>query len=259
MNIGISMHGAKDSTSINTAYLEYVLAAGLNPILITKQSNINLMADLCDGLLLPGGVDIEPTFYMEDNLASANCSPEKDAFERKLMGEFIGRNKKIFGICRGFQLITREFLRIFEHKINSHYFYQHVNDHNHVNARNIARNVPSHNVKVSSKRLYNTKEPEKIIYVNSIHHQALVCSVAAGNVNITIDDNNKLIALGVTSFSAPKVGATEGIIIEAVDVTMGGSKLRGVQWHPEELMDTALLQSFFLNKVVENKNGTANI
>lgn len=248
MNIGISMFGAKDSTSINTAYLDYVASAGLNPILITKQSNLIETINMCHGLLLPGGVDLEPTFYKEDNFASSSCSPEKDSFERDLMGQFIGQNKKIFGICRGFQLIVREFLRLYEQLSTYHYFYQHVNDHNLVNSRNVARNIPTHGVKANVKLLYGVDAKDQTIYVNSIHHQALLC-VSPQHININVNAANRLKALAITDFSAPKVGTRESIIIEAVDVILGGTKLRGVQWHPEELMDVALLKAFFFEEV----------
>lgn len=259
MNIAISMFGAKDSTSINTAYLEYMSAAGLNPIIVTKYNNFDEIVNMCDGLLLPGGVDLEPTFYDEDNIASSGCSPEKDNFERTLMGLFIGQHKKIFGICRGFQLIVREFLRIFEKHSLHHSFYQHVNDHNLVNSRGVARNVPTHSVKANVKLLYGVNADNQAIYVNSIHHQALVC-LDAQHININVDADNKLRALAITNFSTPKIGIKESIIIEAVDVLLGGVELRGVQWHPEELMDVALLQTFFLDKkvAVGNANGAGN-
>ena len=108
--------------------------------------------------------------------------------------------------------------------------------------------------------LYQVQVPLTIaIYVNSIHHQALVC-IDAQHININVDADNKLRALAITNFSTPKIGVKESIIIEAVDVLLGGVELRGVQWHPEELMDVALLQTFFLNKkvAVGNANGTGN-
>lgn len=247
MNVGIVGFGAKEATSINTAYLAYMQAAGLNPVIITKENNLPAMVDMCEGLLLPGGVDLEPTFYGENNIASSACSPERDNFERHLLGLFIGNNKKVFGICRGFQLIVREFLRLFENNIKdlNHDFFQHINEHNLVNSRGVARNIPTHHIKANMKALYLLDSPEKNIFVNSIHHQGLVCT---GNPHILVDDNNYLKALAITDFSAPKVGTKTSIIIEAVDVKINGTLLRGVQWHPEELMDVNLLKVFFLNK-----------
>lgn len=259
MNIGIVGFGAKETMSINTAYLAYMQAAGLNPLIITKESNLPVMVDMCEGLLLPGGVDLEPTFYGENNIASSACCPERDNFERHLLGLFIGNNKKVFGICRGFQLIVREFLRLFEHNFKdlNHDFFQHINDHNLVNSRGVARNVPTHHVKANMKSLYGLNSPEKNIFVNSIHHQGLVC---VGPPHIPVDDNNYLKALAITDFSAPKIGTKTAIVIEAVDVKINGTLLRGVQWHPEEMMDVVLLKTFFIeeNKGKHKANGNGN-
>lgn len=247
MNIGVAAYSDKGSCSINTAYLKYVSDAGFNPILITKQNDMQKMVDLCDGLLLPGGVDINPTFYGENNIASSSCSPAKDDFERDLMVAFSLTHKNIFGICRGFQLIAREFLRRFPKACPNHYFYQHIQEHNLVSARGVERDVPTHSLKMNIEALYGIDAPDQELFVNSIHHQALTCSDPK-HLNIVADQNNRLRTLAVTNFYAPKLGTKETVIIEAIDVMLDGTKMRGVQWHPEELVDTQLLRTFFIDQ-----------
>ncbi|MBV5347488.1 gamma-glutamyl-gamma-aminobutyrate hydrolase family protein [bacterium] len=256
-SIAVAGHSDKESMAINSAYLDYVRESGFNPVLITKQSDLPTMVAFCDGLLLPGGVDIEPTFYREPNIASNYCSPAKDDFERKLMQMFSVGHKKIFGICRGFQLIVREFMRIHAAACDNHDFYQHVNEHNLASARSIARNVPTHSVRADMKALYDLNMQQQDIFVNSMHHQALACPDAKKMV-IIVDAHNSLKPLAITTFSAPKYNSKEVTIIEAVDVVLGGSIMRGVQWHPEELMDTSLLTTFFDKAAIGKKqdNGT---
>ena len=63
----------------------------------------------CDGLLLPGGGDLEPWRYGQKNTASRGLEPERDAAELRLTEEFAVRRKPILGICRGLQTINVSF------------------------------------------------------------------------------------------------------------------------------------------------------
>ena len=63
----------------------------------------------CAGLLLPGGGDMEPWRYGQDNLASRNLDPERDALELDLIRLFVSLGKPVLGICRGMQSINVSF------------------------------------------------------------------------------------------------------------------------------------------------------
>lgn len=60
----------------------------------------------CDALLLTGGGDVNPKVYGEDNNGSEDIKDERDEAELKLLDMFVGAKKPIFGICRGFQIIS---------------------------------------------------------------------------------------------------------------------------------------------------------
>ena len=111
MNLAIPVNiGRDEKYDINAAYPDYISDAGYNPMLVNPGNNVKLIAELLDGLVLPGGIDIDPIPYGENNWGSYYCNPKKDKFERELMWAFMTAGKPIFGICRGFQLIAREYM-----------------------------------------------------------------------------------------------------------------------------------------------------
>lgn len=93
-------------TEIHQTYTSAVYNAGGIPI-ITCDVCADDLADLCDGLLLTGGADIDPELYGEEKLNdSVHPMPERTAFEKPLFEAFLKRGKPIMGICRGSQLIN---------------------------------------------------------------------------------------------------------------------------------------------------------
>ena len=60
----------------------------------------------CAGLLLPGGGDIDPALYGQENIASVGIKPERDRRESEAFRFFLPLGKPIFGVCRGAQLIN---------------------------------------------------------------------------------------------------------------------------------------------------------
>ena len=64
-------------------------------------------AGMCDGLLLTGGMDIDPTWFGEEALNdSVELDALRDPYEFELCKAFLARKKPILAICRGFQLIN---------------------------------------------------------------------------------------------------------------------------------------------------------
>jgi putative glutamine amidotransferase len=63
--------------------------------------------DLLDGLLLAGGVDIDPATYGEQaHTETVDTVPERDRFEIALVRGAVERDLPVLGICRGMQLIN---------------------------------------------------------------------------------------------------------------------------------------------------------
>jgi putative glutamine amidotransferase len=243
---------------INAPYIKFIASAGFTPILVTPEHDMNQVVAMSDGLVLPGGVDIDPLFYGEENFSCLGSDPDKDTFEREYLRAFVGAGKPVFGICRGFQLIVREFLNNNRHLGDLAEFEQHIQGHSLAEARGISRAIPSHLVSANVRRLYG-KEPVsptsdfELLPVNSMHHQGLV--VKKDKVSRQALINGGLNVLAYTNFG--KAENAKGVIVEAVELRFTPAlKLRGVQWHPEELSlknprDLNLLKKYFNNHYAE--------
>lgn len=84
------------------AYLAALTACGLEPVLSME---LSLAAD-CDGLLLPGGADVDPGYYGQDNQGSVGIDLRRDEDELTLARQFLRAEKPILGICRGCQVLN---------------------------------------------------------------------------------------------------------------------------------------------------------
>src|SRR5438094_1948788 len=63
--------------------------------------------DLIDGLLLAGGVDVDPQFYgAERHPETKRTVPERDTIEIALARRALERDLPLLGICRGMQLLN---------------------------------------------------------------------------------------------------------------------------------------------------------
>ena len=88
------------------AYGAAIAAAGGIPMLTCEQC-AEEMAELCEGLLLSGGDDVDPELYGETILNdTVGPDPERTQFEVPLARAFLERGKPILTICRGFQLLN---------------------------------------------------------------------------------------------------------------------------------------------------------
>lgn len=63
----------------------------------------------CDGLLLPGGGDITPAFFGQQNRGSRTIDTELDILQLQTLDLFVKWKKPILGICKGLQIINVHF------------------------------------------------------------------------------------------------------------------------------------------------------
>ncbi len=81
-----------------------VLMLAPDPVLLERPAEA---LDLLDGLVLAGGVDIDPASYGEQaHPETVEIVPERDRFEIALARGAISRDLPVLGICRGMQLIN---------------------------------------------------------------------------------------------------------------------------------------------------------
>lgn len=256
MKIGIPMSKSKTQCYINQAYMDYIRDAGLSAIALTEHSDINDSINMLDGLILPGGIDIDPIYYGEDNFSSYGSDIEKDAFERTLFHAFRLTGKPVLGICRGLQLIIREYL-IFKPKLEKFMtFLQEISGHNQVNDQNLDRNAFQHFVEFLPNLLYGVKmKAVNTMPVNSMHHQGLVTNFEKNGV---IGVQGFKMAAWTTRGLTAKFRKIEKnkntVICEAFRILDWGAPILAVQWHPEELKDIELIHNFFTEKSDVNYN-----
>lgn len=251
MLLALPTSTSKNRYYLNQAYVDYVKEAGFTPFMVNPHNNPAEMADFCDGLVLPGGIDIDPVYYDEDNWSSYSVDPEKDAIERTLFWAFAHAGKPIFGICRGFQLIIREYLHVKEKAAKRLKFLQHIDHHSLASDLNIDRTTRVHRVSADCNVLYgeNYKMYQRI-YVNSMHHQCLILHHNKSQKSKQPLCSYDFTALAYTTYGRPSKDKDYDII-EAFGLTAApdwldtDSRIIAVQWHPEELRDHALLQTFF--------------
>src|SRR6476659_2321596 len=86
-------------------YERALVAVGVEPVLIHPDASISI--DGLDGLLLTGGIDLNPNLYHQDR-HSANDEPDdaRDAMEHRLLASALERDLPVLAICRGMQLFN---------------------------------------------------------------------------------------------------------------------------------------------------------
>ena len=93
----------------NQTYIRAVEAAGGVPIIIPilhDEAALRGVYILLDGLLLPGGWDVDPAYYGEAPHPSTVIMPDLDVMEFKLVQWAITDRMPILAICRGMQVLN---------------------------------------------------------------------------------------------------------------------------------------------------------
>ena len=88
-----------------SSYENYAAALEACGVSAVRSLDLTLARD-CDGLLLPGGGDADPSLYGQENCGSNPPDAERDRDELELIGQFMAQEKPILGICRGHQMIN---------------------------------------------------------------------------------------------------------------------------------------------------------
>jgi len=87
-------------------YVESVRAAGAEPVVLSNDDDPAAVLDRVDGVLLTGGLDVDPALYGEAPHATTDAAPDRDRFEIPLSREALQRGTPIFAICRGVQVLN---------------------------------------------------------------------------------------------------------------------------------------------------------
>jgi putative glutamine amidotransferase len=211
--------GLPQSVVMNQRYYVAAAAAGalpwLVPLLDDDPDTLRAVYKHLDGLLIPGGVDVDPTTFGEaPHPKLGRIDPARDRVEMTLVRWAVEDEKPVLGLCRGLQIMNvalggtlyQDLEAQMPGAIKHDYFPTYGYEREHL-AHEVTLAPPS--------RLRGLMERDRIM-VNSMHHQGV-----------------KLLAPSlVASGTAP-----DGLI-EAAE-SPNGHFFVGVQWHPEvfELTD----------------------
>lgn len=239
MNIGITLAESKTQYFLNKAYIDYIVEAGHQPIVIAPSAK---KLPEIDALIMPGGTDVDPIYYGFNNQASQKTYPTRDKYEREIFHAYRQENIPIFGICRGFQLMFLEYQR--EHKTPNLKFLHHVREHDQ-KLKEIERGNHYHFVNGIRSLLYMGEDNEKIrIPVNSLHHQGILFGLKTNEKVKDCLEQKDLTVAAWTNKVNVKSNFTIELVCEAYQINNWGGPIFAVQWHPEELKDYDLLNNF---------------
>lgn len=208
-------------------YTNAVLAAGGLPVMIPLtlgDTDLLELLDQLDGLLLPGGGDIDPQVYggNRDNAAVYGVDNNRDRVELLLAKQAVEQEKPLLAICRGHQVLNVALGGSLWEDV----FELMPNAQKHAYFHGYARDLISHDVRICEDSRLNSIMGVNSKAVNSLHHQGI-----------------KRLGAHLTPVAYAADGLIEGVEIQDHRFAMG------LQWHPEEFYsrDTqtlALFQAF---------------
>jgi len=207
--------GDTSRVRLTAAYVTALENAGLVPLIVPPLSSDRAAAAVLDsvsGLVLTGGEDVDPARYGEkrhEKVRSVNAA--RDATEAALVEEAKARGMPVLAICRGIQILNVALGGTLVQDISS----QCNTDISH--DEDGPRDSRSHEITIEPGSLIAKAIGTERCTVNSFHHQS-VKRVAAG--------------MRVTARSP------DGII-EGLESTDEDWWVMAVQWHPEEMTDSA--------------------
>ena len=214
--IGIHAHPTQNAYRGSTAtihscgenYLFSVEKAGGIPLILPIYDDpdaLDRYVALCDGFIVPGGIDVNPISYGETpHPLLTTCRLDYDEYQLHLIKKMLASKKPILAICRGIQIVNVAFGGTLWQDVSlqgpgtMHHYQQ-----------DITPGGISHRVTIEEgsilSRLYGSE-----VWTNSYHHQCVKALGEGLRITARADD-----------------GTVEAL--EAVDHPY----LHAVQWHPE--------------------------
>ena len=175
-------------------YVNVVKYLGMDPVVSLHPESVYSF----DGLLLPGGGDICPSYFHQPFIDTRTPDPDLDRQQFHLLYQFLHTHKPILGICKGMQLINV----FFGGDLNQHIPEEDTHQWNGSDQWHETTAVKNSIL----EKLYGQK-----FEVNSAHHQSID----------TLGQDLKII-------QTANDGIPEAVAHERLPII-------GVQWHPERM------------------------
>ncbi len=188
-----------------TNYIAAVEKTGMEPVASTSlPTQDDLDINDIAGLILPGGSDMDPAFYGQENHDCRNIRRWLDLAQLNMLDTFVNCKKPVLGICKGAQVINVYFGGTLIQDLPSHDHHQpYYENHERSDCHLFARILPDTPL---SDLCYSSE-----IFINSAHHQA-------------VDQVAK--ELEVCAYSDDEV--IEGLYHKSLPIL-------ALQWHPERM------------------------
>ena len=175
----------------------------------------------CDGLILPGGADVDPKRYgQEPTDKCGKIDVRRDEAEFKMLEAFLPTGKPVLCICRGQQLLNAFFGGTLHQDIKNIQGCKH--------SHWPGKNTGTHQVKIYPHTKLGKILGTEAETVNSLHHQAVDALGPGLTVNAVSEDG----------------------FVEGVEVFLHPFCL-GVQWHPEHMSKNNPRQQKIFDAFVE--------
>jgi putative glutamine amidotransferase len=157
---------------INSSYIHAVEDAGGVPILIPilqDLSGLQTLLSRLDGLLLPGGLDIDPRNYnQQPHQLTASPNPSLDTLELALAHWAFQEKIPTLGICRGMQLLNVALGGDLYQDLGTQYSDSLVHT-----GWDLPRNQFAHTIQVEAGSRMEKIFGQQILESNSLHHQGI--------------------------------------------------------------------------------------
>jgi putative glutamine amidotransferase len=196
-------------------------SAGARVIELSPTDQVAEALDQCDGLLLTGGVDVDPATYGEARHPTVETDDVRDAYELALARQALARDLPVLAICRGAQLLNVAAGGTLVQDIPSAMSTSLTHDIDQ------PKNAIAHDVQVApgsclARLLDRRLGKDRTMAVNSRHHQSVKQAAPGFVVSATAPDG----------------------VIEAIEKTDAPFCV-GVQWHPENFWRTGEFHELF--------------
>jgi putative glutamine amidotransferase len=149
---------------MNQTYMNAVWFAGGLPVVLsytTEPAKLSEYAEIFDGFLFSGGVDVDPVKYGEEKMFdSVEVDEIRDGFEEALFKAVYPTGKPILGICRGIQSVNVWM---------GGTLYQHLDGHR----QDVSAEERTHPITIREGSMLHRLCGKTEVMVNTFHHQAV--------------------------------------------------------------------------------------
>lgn len=206
-----SIIGVEEKAYIETDYIKAITLSGGVPIILPVVLDYDLISTqikVIDGLLVPGGTDLDSLIYGEEPIKNQGIIfDDIDNFDINAIRIANNLHKPILGICKGLQALNVAFGGTLYQDLSQ------IEDCYIKHSQQARKHFASHTIKIKKgTKLYEILGEN--VKTNSYHHQAV-----------------KKVAPGFIATSSSLDG-----VIESIEST-NSSFILGVQWHPEMMVD----------------------